>query len=397
MIEDLRAAIADKQAVVFVGTGISLAASGSAVAGWKGFLRNGVDRVAELRGSSLPPGWVQRQKDALEDGDLDELLGVAEGVSRKLGAPAGGEFRKWLRDTIGSLTCAHPEIPRALDLLGVPLVTTNYDDILESVCRRRAINWRQENQVARFAQNEPQPSVLHLHGHWEDSESIILGVRSYEAIQAHPLTQHTLRSLLLTRTVIFVGYGAGLSDPNFEPLRKWSSSALRGTEHRHYRLCLRQEAQEIAAEHEEERIVPLVYGETYSELAAFLAGLARPSSPVQSPNRHLRDAAPASDQNSEPIDENLMRRQAWQALVGEQFEVTPLSGPAGGPPPSSTFRVKAVTTHELVLEKVSSHQEVAVPLEALDVPQLDGEIRIARFNSGKLNFVPSSKEWRYHR
>ena len=43
---------------------------------------------------------------------------------------------------------------------------------------------------------------------------------------------------------------------------------------RHYRLCLEGEVQELAKLHEEERIVPIVYGTTHDSLASFLRELA---------------------------------------------------------------------------------------------------------------------------
>jgi hypothetical protein len=35
--------------------------------------------------------------DEIASGDLDELLSAAEKISRKLGAPEGGAYGKWLR------------------------------------------------------------------------------------------------------------------------------------------------------------------------------------------------------------------------------------------------------------------------------------------------------------
>lgn len=276
MIDDLKRAIAKQEAVVFIGSGVSWATSGSAVAGWKGFLETGIDHCVRAMGSVLPAGWADRQRSSLQNGDLDELLGVAEVVSRKLGAPKGGEFRRWLRESVGALTTSGPGLPQTLGALGVPLITTNYDSLLEDVIARRAITWRQDNLVTRFVQERQLADILHLHGHWEDSESIVLGVRSYETIVGHEFTQSVLRALALSRTLVFVGYGAGLGDPNFEPLRRWAASVLGGTEHRHYRLCLTAEIAGIAGEHSGERIVPLAYGEDYAQLEPFLRQLSTP-------------------------------------------------------------------------------------------------------------------------
>lgn len=258
MLEDLRGRIAGQRVVVFVGAGVSVGASKSPLAGWKGFLEEGVTRCDMMFGSSLPAGWSQRQRDALERGDLDEWLNVAEAISRKLEAPRGGEFRRWLRETVGQLEARGREVIEAIDALGVPLVTTNYDDLLEDVTGRSALTWRQEHRVSRFIDDGQLREVLHVHGHWDDSESIVLGVRSYDHISGHQHAQSTLRTLIMTHTAVFVGYGEGLGDPNFGALRTWASSVLRGVEHRHYRLCLASEEPKLRQDHEGERIFPLV-------------------------------------------------------------------------------------------------------------------------------------------
>jgi hypothetical protein len=250
MLDDLKARIAAQRVVVFVGTGVSSGASSSPLAGWKGFLEAGINVCESMFSSSLPPGWAHRQHAALEQGDLDEWLNVAEAVSRKLDAPRGGEFRRWLRDTVGQLQVKRRGLIEALGALRAPLVTTNYDNLLEDVTARTAITWRADNDVTRFVQDGRLDNVLHVHGHWSDSASVVLGVRSYEGIAGHEHAQSTLRTLLMTHTAVFIGYGEGLGDSNFGALRRWAATALPGVEHRHYRLCLASEAARVARDHE---------------------------------------------------------------------------------------------------------------------------------------------------
>ena len=165
MLDDLEARIAAQRVVVFVGTGVSWGASSSPLAGWKGFLEAGIHVCEAVLGPSLPPGWAERQRAALEAGDLDEWLNVAEAVSRKLDAPRGGEFRRWLRDTVGVLQAKRRGLIEALGALRAPLVTTNYDNLLEDVIARRAITWRDDNDVTRFVQDGRLDDVLHVHNH----------------------------------------------------------------------------------------------------------------------------------------------------------------------------------------------------------------------------------------
>lgn len=260
-----------------------MGASSAPAAGWKGLLSAGIEACENLRGQLLPHRWAERQREALDHGDMDELLGVAEIVSRKLGASRGGEFRRWLRETVGALQVKSSGVVEALAALQAPLVTTNYDSILEDVTGRRTLTWRQDNQVTRLAtSNQWLLSILHLHGHWEDSESIILGIRSYDAVIGHEHTQSTLRALLMSHSAVFVGYGDGLEDPNFGALRAWAARVLEGTEHRHYRLCLSSEAEKLGRAHFGERIIPLSYGNQHDDLEPFLRSLHPPDARLPS-------------------------------------------------------------------------------------------------------------------
>lgn len=260
-----------------VGAGVSIAATDrNPLASWQGLLLHGVDRCVELS-KNLPPGWAQRQKDAIEHGALSELIAAAEVVSEQLGAPKGGEFRIWLRETVGALRAQDPALIEALRGLDLVLATTNYDGLLEDPPALPAVTWCESARVERVVRGD-EKGILHLHGHWRDPESVILGIRSYERVLGDAHAQALQQAFRSMRTLLFVGCGEGLRDPNFEALRSWSRKAFPGSEYRHFRLCRDSEAAILEEEHsEEERIFPLPYGPGYGDLAGFLRSLKPPS------------------------------------------------------------------------------------------------------------------------
>ena len=73
-----------------------------------------------------------------------DLLGVAEQVERRLQARGKGEWRGWLRETVGSLEPVPPAILTAIRALGVPLATLNYDRLPRAirVLGGRPVTWR---------------------------------------------------------------------------------------------------------------------------------------------------------------------------------------------------------------------------------------------------------------
>lgn len=116
-------------------------------------------------------------------------------------------------------------------------------------------------------------AVVHRHGYWDEPESVVLGIRSYEAVLGSAAAQALQMVFALDKTILFVGVGDGLEDPNWSALRAFLSSGFSGAEYRHYRLCLESELETLAKAHRQEMIRPLAYGKCHSDLAPFLEGL----------------------------------------------------------------------------------------------------------------------------
>ena len=66
-----------------------------------------------------------------------------------------------------------------------------------------------------------EAGILHLHGHWEDAESVVLGIHSYEEVLGDTRAQFMQQAITAFNSLLFVGCGEGLKDPNFSALRRW--------------------------------------------------------------------------------------------------------------------------------------------------------------------------------
>jgi hypothetical protein len=207
------------------------------------------------------------------------MLSVAEIISGKLGSPSGGEYSRWLRETVGALRAADRSVLEALHDLKVPLATTNYDGLIEEVTGWPSVTWQDGATVERVIRGHDK-GVLHLHGFWKRPESVVLGIRDYEKILGDTHAQTMLRAFRTTRTLLFVGCGEGLGDPNFGAFLRWTRSVFAGSEYRHFRLALEKEVAALRSQHPpEERIFVLSYGPKHDDLGPFLRSLA-PSSPT---------------------------------------------------------------------------------------------------------------------
>jgi hypothetical protein len=198
----------------------------------------------------------------------------------------GGEYRRWLRETVGALALRELDVLEALRNLRVPLATTNYDDLLEKVTALGPVTWRDQAKAFRVIRGEEQ-AILHLHGYWDDPESVVLGIRSYEQVRQDAHAQAVVRALAMTQSLLFVGCGEGLSDPNFRPFFTWLREVNPGNEDRHYRLALNDKVVEFQKQHTaEERVFVLGYGTSHPALAGFLGGLG----PGKNPRPRATDA-----------------------------------------------------------------------------------------------------------
>jgi HEAT repeat protein len=285
LLDDLRRQIADHQVVVIAGAGVSIdSTDGAEVASWKGLLRHGIARCEQFANPLPPAGWGERQREALDGNDLQEWLGVAGQIEGKLGAPKGGEYARWLRETVGRLEVKKPDVLEALRELGAPIATTNYDGLIEEAIKDHpAITWLHGARVQRVLRGA-EKAVLHLHGYWDQPESVVLGVRSYDRVISDANAQAVQSALALMKSFLFVGFGQGLADPNFGALLDWMRTVLAETEFRHFRLCRTGDLAAVQAQHRpEERVHAVPYGPAYSDLASFLRGLTvGPKSPAPS-------------------------------------------------------------------------------------------------------------------
>ncbi len=200
---------------------------------------------------------------------LDSLLAVAELVHGKLSK--GGELGRWLSERFEPLSADRDrsviETLGLLAKLGVPLVTTNYDSLIESVTGLRHVTADDPSIVMKVVRGEDR-RVLHLHGHWEKPESVVLGIRSYEAVKHHEHTQTVMKLFGVGTSLLFVGCGQeGLNDPNWGPFLNWlvDFDTAGQHEHRHYVLLRDSDPFEQRG-----RIFALRYGPDFADLAGFL-------------------------------------------------------------------------------------------------------------------------------
>lgn len=260
-------AITDERLLVLCGAGVSLNASGGeSRAGWAGMLAYGLGWCEEM-GVQLP--GVDGLERARRDLDAGDLLSAAEKLQR--GLRRDGQWEHFITDAFSKLQLVDHDLIEAVVALNAPIATTNYDTLIERVAGQPPVTWRSRTVFQKALVNRAI-GIAHLHGVWTDPETIVLGTADYGALLATEHTQALTRALFLRSSVLFVGCGAGLEDPNFSMLRRFLRETFAGSPIMHYQLVTEHEAQTGNPLLERgESIKQVVYGADFRDLPGYLS------------------------------------------------------------------------------------------------------------------------------
>lgn len=269
----LKGELAAGRLLVICGTGTTAAVVDSPLASWTGLIDNAIERA--VANGTRDDAWADRAKADARSPYGNDIVAAAEKATDALGGRTGAEFAAWLYETVAQLGIADTTLTdqiAALSNAGAVIATTNYDDILEEATGLLPVTWRQGHRLRRVLRGE-EKAIIHIHGHWSDPESIIFGAASYAEVIADSALEAFLRTVLYAQTALFVGFGAGLEDPNFSGIRRW----LRDRVHdglSHYRLCRDSDQASLATQHEHDSITAVPFGPDYADLPGYLGALA---------------------------------------------------------------------------------------------------------------------------
>jgi hypothetical protein len=272
-LDALKEAIAHKQVVVVTGTGVSAALSGGApTATWLGLLEDGVariERIDENRGAFLRLRLEAYVSAPVHERRLSDLTNLATELRQEFDAHDQNTFGKWLDVAIGGLSLDKSELAHNIGALAAPLFTTNYDKLLESALGRSSSSWQHPDTMRKIATNSSD-SVGHLHGLYDQADSVIFTTADYSRVLSNDAAQALQNAAFTMKTFLFIGFGSGTDDPNFKLMIDNFGAAFSGTAAAHFRLCLAADARPISTI---TSVVDIAYGDTHDELPQFLESL----------------------------------------------------------------------------------------------------------------------------
>lgn len=298
--------------VIVTGTGVSLQSvgyptqPGTETAGWPGLLESGVVYCEKHGLVTSDRAKIARVQ--INSPDTEDLIDAAQKIHGWLSKQTNAHIY-WIRETIGKLRLHDPSLISAIQNLGGLIATLNYDGLLHEVTRRQPIHWKDQDKIDEHLRTGSLNYILHIHGHWETIDSMVLDRTSYDEISKSEKMQQVMQRFARWHTMLFVGCGDTFLDPNFCTLIKWCNKALNGSKHRHFILCRqRDEPDFIKKLNPYGFLQPLVYGTEFTDLVPFLKELAIDSgsrattaNPVISPAPSHPEAGNANIQKASDI------------------------------------------------------------------------------------------------
>jgi len=302
----LRSQIHAKNAVLILGAGVSLASSEKAKS-WTQLIESGAAAVVAA-GCAPRADFEDTVRRRLEPPvDPYYLTEAASDVIRVL--KRNGRFETWIDSEFSGLKVTYPSLIQALGRLEIPIFTTNYDTLVESVLKLHPVSPANPALMIRTASGG-YPGVGHVHGVWSDPETCVITLGDYARITHDKGSGTVHRALSLTRSLVYVGFGAGIADENFEAVHNWANERFGSVSQQHFLLCLEENRSELLRDLPPD-INPVSYGHDFSELPAFVTSLSRSadgSIPVIPPTFARESALRAIRERVE--DESLLVRFA---------------------------------------------------------------------------------------
>ena len=269
-VADLKGLIARRVVVVITGAGFSRLISGDPVTTWQGFLRYALARCRFLN-LQLPATWFTAAEQRIASGGAKAMVEVYEEIKAKL---PEGELERLYDDALGHLDIRNAGPAHALAALHCPIVTTNFDNLIERITGLESLTWRRPGYVQAALAGLTR-AVVHIHGIFNDPGTIVMTPDAYESLLNDEQCQALLHGIMSVKALVFVGCGATLSDPNFSSLFAWSRANLPGAHLRVYRLARTDELAALSHEQDDaDRVAVIPYGDAYEDLAPFLRSLA---------------------------------------------------------------------------------------------------------------------------
>ncbi len=222
-MDQIRDAIAQRRMLPFFGAGVSKSLC-PASKSWVELIESGAAYLSEQ--SDFNAGLVHSMLEQPSPAMLTAAATVVQSDLKRI-----NRFGEWVAREFETLKPSTDGIASAIAAYSGPILTTNYDDLVEQATGFKTVTFSDGGQDARRALQVREPAVIHLHGFWKDPDSLVFSAGDYGRAVNDSRLQVIQQSLAVMSVFLFVGCGEGLEDPNIGSLlaqfNEWGTPDLR--------------------------------------------------------------------------------------------------------------------------------------------------------------------------
>lgn len=243
--------------IIFLcGAGLSVSL-GDHAKGWVGWLKEGKAYLSDVEAEELDRRFGSYS--------ASELIDAASFLIEALGK--NGNYTAYMNSTIGSLRVQNKKLANALALFvrcGDYFATTNYDKLLEEVTGLGYYTYNMPGKIVQMLSGQAEMSVIHLHGIYDaatNTDDIVADQKQYEDVIANQGAQF-IQNLISTCTLVILGCGATVDDPNLKGFMSFASKQLHLNIPYFYLHKAGDDLSDL-----EPNVIPVCYGMEYSDLS----------------------------------------------------------------------------------------------------------------------------------
>jgi RNA polymerase sigma factor (sigma-70 family) len=253
----------EKQIVLLIGTGVTKSISNNKYANWRDWIEAGLIYADDSTNLTV--------RELLCHNPSLNLIKAAGVLKEHL--HLNGNYQTWMRQTIGSLQIQYTALPSLIKTFmqyGAVVMTTNYDRLLEQYIGCESVTYTETEVILRMLQEENKNAIIHIHGYYDKAKNhddTIADEDDYKNLLDNEKVQF-LQRLIAIKSIICIGCGATIDDPNIGPLLSWLTR-LGGTQS-HFYLTKEGICPDLPS-----YIKPVFYGNSYTDLPKYVNNLLR--------------------------------------------------------------------------------------------------------------------------
>lgn len=214
-------ALSQGRPIIFLcGAGLSVSL-GDHAKGWVGWLKEGKAYLSDVEAEELDRRFGSYSASEL----IDAASFLIEALRKN------GNYTAYMDSTIGSLRVQNKKLANALALFvrcGDYFATTNYDKLLEEVTGLGYYTYNMPGKIVQMLSGQAEMSVIHLHGIYDaatNTDDIVADQKQYEDVITNQGAQF-IQNLISTCTLVILGCGATVDDPNLKGFMSFASKQL---------------------------------------------------------------------------------------------------------------------------------------------------------------------------